>query len=139
MSNQFETLSEEQQQELLEKYDPEAGTRKLKGIMGWIVFLGLLAFSLFQVYTSVFGVLTAQLQRSIHLGFALALIFLLFPARKRDLGRKHKVAWYDMILAAASVVVGSYWPLMIDDLVNRVGRLTEVDLLCRIACHSVSP
>ena len=32
-----------------------------------------------------------------------------------------------MILAAASVVVGAYWPLMIDDLVNRVGRLTEVD------------
>jgi TRAP transporter 4TM/12TM fusion protein len=127
LSNQFETLSEEQQQQLLEKYDPEAGTRKLKGAMGWVVFLGLLAFSLFQVYTSVFGVLTAQLQRTIHLGFALALIFLLFPARKKDIGRKHKVAWYDMILAAASVVVGAYWPLMIDDLVNRVGRLTEVD------------
>ena len=86
MSNQFETLSEEQQQQLLEKYDPEAGTRKLKGVMGWVVFFGLLAFSLFQVYTSVFGVLTAQLQRTIHLGFALALIFLLFPARKKDAG-----------------------------------------------------
>ena len=112
----------------MEKYDPEAGTRKLKGIMGWIVFFGLLAFSLFQVYTSVFGILTAQLQRTIHLGFALAFIFLLFPARKKDV-EKHKVAWYDMILAAASVVVGAYWPLMIDDLVNRVGDLTEVDFL----------
>ncbi|MCQ6274276.1 TRAP transporter permease [Bacillus sp. V3B] len=129
MSNQFETLSEGQQQKLLEKYDPEARTRKLKGIMGWVIFFGLLAFSLFQIYTSVFGVLTAQLQRSIHLGFALALIFLLFPARKKDLGKKHKIAWYDMILAAASIVVGSYWPLMIDDLVNRVGRLTDIDFL----------
>ena len=128
MSNQYETLSEEEQKNLLEKYDPEAGTRRLKGVIGWIVFFGLLAFSLFQVYTSVFGVLTAQLQRSIHLGFALALIFLLFPARRKDVGRKHKVAWYDLILAAGSVVVGSYWPIMIDDLVNRVGRLTELDL-----------
>ena len=128
MSNQYETLSEEEQKKLLEKYDPEAGTRKLKGVIGWIVFIGLLAFSLFQVYTSVFGILTAQLQRSIHLGFALALIFLLFPARRNDVGRKHKVAWYDLILAAGSVVVGSYWPIMIDDLVNRVGRLTDVDL-----------
>lgn len=129
MSEKYEALSEEKQQELLEKYDPEAGTRKLKGMIGWIALLGLLAFSLFQVYTSVFGVLTAQLQRSIHLGFALALIFLLFPARKRNAGTKNKVAWFDVILAALSVVVGVYWPVMMDDLVNRVGRLTDFDFV----------
>lgn len=129
MSEKFKALSVEEQQELLEKYDPEAGTRKLKGIVGWIALLGLLAFSLFQLYTSVFGVLTAQLQRSIHLGFALALIFLLFPARKMNTGTKHKAAWYDLILAALSVVVGAYWPLLIEQLVNRVGRLTDIDFL----------
>ncbi|WP_071459182.1 TRAP transporter permease [Bacillus massilinigeriensis] len=121
-----ETLSMEEQQALLEKYDPEAGTRKLKGILGWLVFLGLLSFSLFQLYTAVFGVLTAQLQRTIHLGFALALIFLLFPARKKNLV-KHKVAWYDVLLAIGAVAVGAYWPLMIDELTMRVGRLTELD------------
>ena len=120
------TLSQEQQQELLEKFDPEAATRKLKGTMGWIVFIGLLAFSLFQLYTAIFGVYTAQIQRSIHLGFALALIFLLFPMRKKNL-RKNKVAWYDIILSILGVAVGAYWPLFIDDLVNRVGRLTEFD------------
>lgn len=125
--SQHETLSQEQQQELLEKYDPEAGTRKLSGWIGWVVFLGLLAFSLFQLYTGVFGILTAQLQRSIHLGFALALIFLLFPARKKDKGVKHTPAWYDYILALASVAVGAYWPLMIDELVMRVGLLTDLD------------
>jgi TRAP transporter 4TM/12TM fusion protein len=129
VSEKFKALSEEEQQELLEKYDPEAGTRKLKGIVGWIALLGLLSFSLFQLYTSVFGVLTAQLQRSIHLGFALALIFLLFPARKMNAGTKHKAAWYDLILAALSVAIGAYWPLLIDQLVNRVGRLTDIDFL----------
>ncbi|MBT2688297.1 TRAP transporter permease [Bacillus sp. ISL-47] len=127
MDNKGETLSLEEQQKLLEKYDPEAGTRKLRGIMGWIVFIGLLSFSLFHLYTGVFGMLTAQLQRSIHLGFALALIFLLFPARKKDRGRKHKVAWYDVILAILGIVVGSYWPLFIDEIVMRAGRLTEID------------
>lgn len=123
----MESLSLEEQQKLLEKYDPEAGTRKLKGIIGWIVFIGLLSFSLFHLYTGVFGMLTAQLQRSIHLGFALALIFLLFPARKKDRGRTHKVAWYDIILAILGVAVGAYWPLFIDEIVMRAGRLTEID------------
>ncbi|PLS08643.1 TRAP transporter permease [Neobacillus cucumis] len=117
----------------MEKYDPEAGTRKLKGIFAWITFAGLLAFSLFQVYTGVFGVLTAQLQRSIHLGFALALIFLLFPARRKNRGRELKVAWYDIVLAGLSIVVGTYWPLMLDDLVGRVGNITTLDFSIGLA------
>jgi TRAP transporter 4TM/12TM fusion protein len=132
LSHNIETLTEEQQQEIIEKYDPEAGTRKLTGVIGWIVFLGLLAFSLFQLYTGIFGQLTAQLQRTIHLGFALALIFLLFPARKKNL-KKNKVAWYDIILALIAIFVGAYWPLMIDDLVMRVGRLTELDFYVGLA------
>jgi TRAP transporter 4TM/12TM fusion protein len=126
------TLSEKEQQELIEKYDPEAGTRKLTGIIGWIVFIGLLSFSLFQLYTGIFGQLTAQLQRSIHLGFALALIFLLFPARKQNL-KKNRVAWYDILLALIAIAVGAYWPLMIDELVMRVGRLTDLDFYIGLA------
>lgn len=126
MSHKGETLSQEEQQAILEKYDPESSTRKLRGVLGWIVFLGLLSFSLFQLYTSIFGVLTAQLQRSIHLGFALSLIFLLFPARKKN-GLKRKVAWYDIVLALTSIAVGAYWPLNINELVMQAGQLTEVD------------
>lgn len=126
MADKVETLSQEEQQQLLEKYDPEAGTRNLGGVIGWIVFFGLLAFSLFHLYTGVFGMLTAQLQRSIHLGFALALIFLLFPARKKSL-KKNKVAWYDIILAILAVVVCAYWPLNIEEIVGRAGRLTDTD------------
>ncbi|HAQ07544.1 MAG TPA: C4-dicarboxylate ABC transporter [Bacillus bacterium] len=125
-------ISQEKQQELLEKFDPDAATRKLSGNMGRVVFLGLLAFSVFQLYTSIFGVLTAQLQRSIHLGFALALIFLLFPASKKNL-RKKKVAWYDLLLALIAVAIGAYWPMNIEDLVNRVGRLTPMDFYIGLA------
>ncbi|MGN1401558.1 MAG: TRAP transporter permease [Bacillus sp. (in: firmicutes)] len=120
------TLSLEEQQELIEKYDPEAATRKLKGVMGWVVFFGLLAFSLFQLYTAIDKPLMAQLQRSIHLGFALALIFLLFPARKKNL-KKGRIAWYDYILSALGIVVGAYWPVMMEELVMRPGIMTDLD------------
>ncbi|MFC4712630.1 TRAP transporter permease [Planococcus dechangensis] len=120
-------ISEEQQKEVLQKYDPESNTRDLSGIIKHVVFYGLLAFALFQLYTAIFGQYTAYIQRSIHLGFALSLIFLLFPMRRRK-GARHKVAWYDYLLALLSVGVGAYWPIMYDDLVFRIGRVTDLDL-----------
>ncbi|MBM7586567.1 TRAP transporter 4TM/12TM fusion protein [Bacillus pakistanensis] len=123
-----QTLSEEEQKELLEKYDPEAATRSVKGIFKWIIFFGLLAFSVFQLYASIAQVIPRQLLLSIHLGFALSLIFLLYPARKKNL-KKNKVAWYDIILSILSIVVGAYWPIMQEDIVNRIGLMTTTDFV----------
>ncbi|MFP3917758.1 TRAP transporter permease [Lysinibacillus telephonicus] len=121
----FETLSAEQQQALLEKYDTESNTRNLAGAFRWVIYVILLCFSLFQLYTAIFGQYTAPIQRTIHLGFALTVIFLLFPARKK--GSKTKIAFYDYILALLSVVVGSYWSLNYERLVNSLGSITDID------------
>ena len=105
-------MTDEQTQELMAKFDPEAGHRRLTGLIGWIALAGLVGFSVFQLYTAIFGVFTAQLQRSIHLAFALGLIFLLFPASKKKLHDKTKgrfqVAWYDGLLAIIGVYVGMH-------------------------------
>lgn len=124
-ADQMETLTAEQQQALLEKYDIESNTRNIKGIMHWVIFVGLLAFSVFQLYTAIQGQFTAYLQRSIHLGFALTFIFLLYPARKK--GMKHKIAWYDYGLAILSVIVGSYWVINYDRLVKNLGLVSGID------------
>lgn len=124
-------LSEEEQQELLKKYDPESNTRDVRGLMKKIVFFGLLAFSVFQLYTAIFGQYTAYIQRSVHLGFALSLIFLLFPFRRKS-AKKNRVPFYDIILALLSIGVGLYWPLQYDELVMRVGRVTDLDMTVAI-------
>lgn len=128
---QHHQLSEEEQQELLKKYDPESNTRDVRGIMKKIVFFGLLAFSLFQLYTAIFGQYTAYIQRSVHLGFALSLIFLLFPFRRKS-AKKDRVPFYDIVLALLSIGVGLYWPLQYDELVLRVGRVTDLDMAVAI-------
>ena len=128
----IETLTEEQQLEILQKYDPESNTRNVKGIFKILVFAGLLSFSLFQLYTSIGTPFTAYIQRSIHLGFALALIFLLFPAIKKPGVKKDKVPFYDVILSLLAIAVGLYWPLFYDDLVFRVGRVSDMDLFIGI-------
>ena len=58
-SKQLDVLTEEQQQELLEKYDTESNVRRLGGIMKWVIFAILLSFSLFQLYTAIFGQFTS--------------------------------------------------------------------------------
>ncbi|GED66110.1 hypothetical protein LFU01_45620 [Lysinibacillus fusiformis] len=81
---EFEQISFEEQQAILEKYDIESNVRTISGVMKHVIFFGLLALLLFQLYTAIFGQLPAQIQRTVHLGFGLTLIFLLFPVRKKS-------------------------------------------------------
>ena len=68
-------------EKILEKYDKESATRSLSSFWNIVVRIICVAFSLFQLYTAAFGVFEAQIQRAIHLGFALVLVYLLYPAR----------------------------------------------------------
>ncbi len=62
--------------------DAQTGTREdMRALWRWAVFGTGLAFSLFHLYTAVFGTLPSLQQRSIHLGFGLGLIFLLYPSK----------------------------------------------------------
>ncbi|KAB0441103.1 TRAP transporter permease [Lysinibacillus fusiformis] len=126
-AEEFEQITAEEQQAILEKYDIESNVRTVTGIMRHVIFYGLLAFSLFQLYTAIFGQFPAQIQRTIHLGFGLTLIFLLFPARKK--APKHKIAWFDYLLALLSIGVGSYWSMNYTELVNRNGSITQMDFI----------
>ena len=120
-----ESLTLEQQQELLEKYDLESNQRNPQNFMKHIIYFGLLAFTLFQLYTAIFGQFPAQIQRTVHLGFALTFVFLLFPASRKL--SKRTIPFYDYILAIIAIVVGSYWVINYDRLVQSLGQLQTMD------------
>lgn len=115
----------EQQQELLEKYDLESNQRNPQNFMKHIIYFGLLAFTIFQLYTAVFGQFPAQIQRTVHLGFALTFVFLLFPASRKL--SKRTIPFYDYILAVIAIIVGSYWVINYDRLVQSLGQLQPMD------------
>ncbi|WP_342558082.1 TRAP transporter permease [Metasolibacillus sp. FSL K6-0083] len=123
----FEQLSAEDQQALLEKYDIESNTRNISSMFKYVIYAGLLIFSLFQLYTAIFGLFPAQIQRTIHLGFGLTFIFLLFPARRKS--RKDIIPYYDYILAIIAILVGSYWTINYERLVQSLGRLEQTDFI----------
>jgi TRAP transporter 4TM/12TM fusion protein len=85
--------------------DAQIGTRDdMRAVWRWAVFLTGLTFSLFHLYTAVFGTLPSLQQRSVHLGFGLGLIFLLYPG-KTEMTPKEAIRGWLMTLAGALVLV----------------------------------
>ncbi|GAB6179265.1 TRAP transporter permease [Desulfotomaculum defluvii] len=114
-------------QEFMAKYDKESDYRRFKGPMGIAVMLLAITFSLFQLYTAYFGVLDAQLQRAVHLSFGLALVYLLYPAKKS--WSRSKLHWFDALLAVAAVATPMYILVYYKELVMRAGIVTTTDMI----------
>ncbi len=96
--------------EVLKKYDKESDTMLYTGVMAKIVSAIAITFSVFQLYTAIFGVLDAQLQRAVHLGFALALSYLLYPTRKS--WSRTKVHPLDVLLSILGAAAPAYICIM---------------------------
>jgi len=126
-SEMVSEVSQEELEELLKKVDKESNFRKLAGFDHWLVFWIAVAFSCFHIYTAMFGMLPAQMQRSVHLSFAFALVFLLYPmTTKKTL---NKLQWYNYIFAAFAVYVGAYMTINYTRIMEAGGDYTQMDYI----------
>ncbi|MDG6894159.1 TRAP transporter permease [Volucribacter amazonae] len=115
MNEQTSTVAQPSAEQILEKYDRESVTRQsnnrfTKGLISLIAVL----YSLFHLYITFFPMPTL-LQRAIHVGVGLVLIFLIYPATQQS--RQKGVRWYDWLLvlvAAAGVLylINQYQAIM---------------------------
>jgi TRAP transporter 4TM/12TM fusion protein len=94
-------------------------------IVKWV----LVASSLFILYTSGFGLLSALTQRSIHWVFMSFPIFLLFPRMSKTKGR---LTFLDYLLSIAAVVSGLYLALTWGDDPMRLNDPTVTDTVMGI-------
>jgi len=90
-----------------------AGVREVRWrrVMTWTICV---AMSFFHLYTAQFGMLSVLLQRSVHLTFALVLVFLLYP-----LGGKGHKGWMDALdfaLAALALLSIGYVAINYEDI-----------------------
>ncbi|MDE7241352.1 TRAP transporter permease [Desulfovibrio sp.] len=119
--------------EIVAKYDKEATFRTFRGWLKIFISCVCIVFSGFQLFTAATGLYPPQIQRSIHLGFVLVLIYLLYPARAD--GNKHRLNWYDVLLAAAGAAVCGYIIWNYDTIVLDAGPPTEMDFI--FGCASI--
>ena len=125
-----EMTDKERAEAVLKKYDKDSDTMEYKGIMAKIVSAIAITFSIFQLYTATFGVLDAQLQRAVHLGFGLALVYLLYPTRKS--WSRTKLHPFDLLLAILGAAAPAYILIEYNQLVMRSGLVTTPDLVVGI-------
>lgn len=112
--------------ELMAKFDKESSYRRLTGIQNKIVSVLAVLFASFQLYTAIFGILPAQIQRSVHLAFIFALVYLLYPASgKAD---RKKFGWIDVLLSIIGFSVAMYISLNFEALLLRAGDQNTLDI-----------
>ena len=123
-------IDEAKQDEIRAKFDREFAYRKLTGIMSKVVMVVATVWALIQLYTAAFGVYPTTIQRGQHVGFALFLVFTLYPLRKASKGEK--VPWYDFIFALTGAYVAFYHILNYRDIIHRAGAYTQMDIIVSI-------
>ncbi len=91
--------------------------RDLSGWQALLVLIISVVFSTFHLINGSYtGLLQMDIVKSVHLAFAVALSFLLFPARKRHSDR---IPWFDIVLAIIGAYVSLYIALNYQELIRR--------------------
>ncbi|MBQ4090626.1 MAG: TRAP transporter permease [Clostridia bacterium] len=118
--------TEAEVQAIMEKYDRESVTRNYKNWVKWLVFGVCIIFTLVQLYSAFTGRVAATQLRPLHLGFVMALVFLIYPSTKKE--SRTTLPVRDVVLAAAAMGVCLYIALQHVELANRINKNTILDI-----------
>ncbi len=91
-----------------------------------ILFVALV-LTAFHLYTAGVSMLTAWIQRDIHIVLILVLVFLIFPFNRKK--KKEKASFVDIILVILSLAAGAYIIVSYQAIVLRLGNPTTADIL----------
>jgi len=109
-----------------ETFSEHGAQRRLGGVALLILSGIALAFSVYQLAMAAFHPLSSLVMRALHVGFLLALTFLIFPLTRG--GRLDRVAPGDWLLAGGAFLLACYQWVFEVDLIQRSGDLSPLDL-----------
>src|SRR3569833_346522 len=107
--------------------DETGGKRELTGWAARTVSAIALAFSAYQLVIAAYAPLSSLPTRSIHVGFLLALAFLIHPVA--GWADRKRIAWYDVGLAVLAFALALYHLVFEAELIQRSGDPTMADLV----------
>ena len=120
----LEGISEEARKRVEELIEEEEGAHnRYRGVLAVMLTAAAVMMSLFHLYSAV-EIVPAYILRPVHVAFALALVFLMFPTAKRF---RHRLMWWDVIFAILSVAVVAYMLYFGDEFGDRAVTPTVMD------------
>jgi TRAP transporter 4TM/12TM fusion protein len=109
-------LSADQRARLEELIEEEEGSlNRYRGWLGPFLTAIAVAVSAFHLYAA-YGIVRTDLLRELHVGMILFLLFMLFPVAKRF---RHRLMWWDVILAGLAVASIAYMVWQGDSFTDR--------------------
>lgn len=113
--------------------DYETGPRHLRGWAGALVTALAAGWSLFQLLIAKSLTLNAEIIRSVHLAFAIALVFLCFPMFRKGrcprLSPRDRLPWWDLLAALLAALCALYIVFDRQGLASRIGAPLTRDLV----------
>nr|WP_321291503.1 TRAP transporter fused permease subunit [Alcaligenes phenolicus] len=114
--------------------DVDRGGRTVAGAAGMVLFLAAIGWSLFQLWYASplpfalnMGIFNDTEARALHLGIAMFLAYLAFPARKKS--ARDSIPIHDWVLALIAAFCGSYLFFFYKELAMRPGIPTTMDVV----------
>ncbi|HEY5632851.1 MAG TPA: TRAP transporter fused permease subunit [Burkholderiaceae bacterium] len=109
-------VSDEARKRAEEYIEEEEGhAHHLAGLLGLFLTLIAVTMSVFHLYAA-YSIVPTQTLRPIHVAFVLVLSFLMFPAAGRF---RHRIMWWDWIIAILSIAIVVYMIRGGDDFTDR--------------------
>jgi len=108
-------------------FDETGVKRELTGYAAKLIALVALAFSTYQLVIAGFSPLSSLPTRSIHVGFLLALSFLIYPIAKS--ADRRRIPFYDAALAVIAFTLALYHLAFESELIQRSGDPSTTDLV----------
>jgi len=109
--------------------EEEGAANKLSGRLAAFITFAAVAMSVFHLYTA-YGIVATQTLRPVHVAMVLFLGFLVFPVAQRY---RHRIMWWDWILAFLSVAVAVYLIQGGDDFTDRNTSPNHWDIFFGVA------
>ena len=127
-----ETLSQEaldkKAQELLEEKEADSRMRTYKGPMGRILVALLCVWTVFQLYFTTVGVISAINLRAFHCIFLLLFTFLLFPSYKKEKRVRKLPPVWDMLLILLGTGSFGYLIMNFTRIAQTGGRVSQFEV-----------
>ncbi|MDX9800542.1 MAG: TRAP transporter permease, partial [Spirochaetia bacterium] len=111
----------------LSAIDRESKYKNFKGKQEIILTIILTIFACFQLYASITNRFPQQIVRYTHLGFAISLAYIMYPATKKTDRNRHSI--FDLLLAAVFAVVIIYYLYNYRELQLRAGAYEKSDVI----------